>query len=183
MRPGLPVVQIVDQSVPLPAQSLDVRAEGLWAQHVCETPFEHWTIGNEAYAVAFDDPFEAAGAGRGEVVAFGIDLEWEAAADPRWTQPQGYEVAAEVYGEILVGSPPDRLPIEAAGWWRHHWGPWPPAAPAPVPGEAAGAAAAEPGVVIPLDGLDGPDGPDGGRRITVATVTPTGWQGLEVGER
>jgi len=66
-----------------------VRAEGLWAELLCETPREHWSIGLEAFGVRFDDEAEAAASDRGERVPLGFDLEWE--------------TPDRVVGEILIG--------------------------------------------------------------------------------
>ena len=68
---------------------------------MCETPLEHWTVANEAFSVALDDPDEALGAQRGVLVPLGFDLEWEAAADPV-ELPDGYSIDATVSGEILI---------------------------------------------------------------------------------
>ena len=68
---------------------LVVRAEGLWAELLCETPDEHWSFGLEAFGVRFDDEAEAAVSDRGERVAVGFDLEWE--------------TPDRVVGEVLVG--------------------------------------------------------------------------------
>ena len=47
---GLVVVR--DHEVPLPrSDALEVRADGLWAECVCETPMEHWGLGLEAFGV------------------------------------------------------------------------------------------------------------------------------------
>ena len=66
-----------------------IRAEGLWAELLCETPGEHWSIGLEAFGVRFDDEAEAATSDRGERVPVGFDLEWE--------------TPDRVVGELLVG--------------------------------------------------------------------------------
>ena len=39
-----------------PRQGLEVRADGLWGELMCETPLEHWSYGLEAFGVALDDP-------------------------------------------------------------------------------------------------------------------------------
>ena len=75
---GRPLVTVIDHEVPLPkAPSLEIRADGLWADHTVETPFEHMTLGCEAFAVGVDDPAEVYGDLRGDRVPFGLDLEWE----------------------------------------------------------------------------------------------------------
>jgi hypothetical protein len=84
------VVVVHDDDVPPPrGDQLVVRAEGLWAELVCETAGEHWSFGLEAFGVRFDDEHEAATSDRGERVAVGFDLEWE--------------TPDRVFGEILLG--------------------------------------------------------------------------------
>ena len=68
---------------------LVIRAEGLWAELLCETPDEHWSFGLEAFGVRFDDAAEAAASDRGDLVPVGFDLEWE--------------TPDRVVGEVLVG--------------------------------------------------------------------------------
>ncbi len=76
--PHPPLVLVRDHDVPLPrGRSLEVRTSGLWADHTCETPFEHWTVGVEAFGVALDDPREAFRGERGDLCPLGLDLEWE----------------------------------------------------------------------------------------------------------
>jgi hypothetical protein len=113
-------VAVLDDSVPAPRPgSLELRTEGLWADHTCETPIDHWSIGNEAFGLGFDDPDEAVGRQRGDRVPLGFDLEWEAAAPPV-SLVDGYAVPCAVDGVVLVGS--DRLIVEGAGWRDHRWG-------------------------------------------------------------
>ena len=59
---GRPLVIVVDHTVTPPrADSLEVRAEGLWADHTVEVPFDHMTLGCEAFALGLDDPAEMYG--------------------------------------------------------------------------------------------------------------------------
>jgi hypothetical protein len=89
--PDLGVVVVRDDAVPPPQRDdvVVVRAEGLWAELLCETPGEHWSVGLEAFGVRFDDEAEAATSDRGERIPVGFDLEWE--------------TPDRVVGEILVG--------------------------------------------------------------------------------
>jgi hypothetical protein len=89
--PDLGVVVVHDDDVAPPKRDdlLVIRAEGLWAELLCETPGEHWSIGLEAFGVRFDDEAEAATSDRGELVPVGFDLEWE--------------TPDRVVGEILLG--------------------------------------------------------------------------------
>jgi hypothetical protein len=89
--PGVGVIVVRDDDVPAPRRTdvLVIRAEGLWAELLCETPGEHWSIGLEAFGVRFDSEAEAATSDRGERVPVGFDLEWE--------------TPDRVVGEVLVG--------------------------------------------------------------------------------
>jgi hypothetical protein len=94
------LVLVADDDVALPRGALlEVRADGLWAELVCETPGEHWGFGLEAFGLRYDDPAEAAVSDRAERVPVGLDLEWEA--------------PDHVVGELLVGR--DRIPVDATG--------------------------------------------------------------------
>ncbi len=86
---GVVVVRDDDVAPPKREDLVVVRAEGLWAELLCETPDEHWSFGLEAFGVRFDDEAEAATSDRGERVAVGFDLEWES--------------PDRVVGEVLVG--------------------------------------------------------------------------------
>ena len=129
------LVAVRDHEVPLPRGGLEVRADGLWGELVCETPLEHWSVGLEAFGIAYDDPADAWGDEWGERLPVGLDLEWEATAEPDGLPPAGPSPAGgtgralaqpgRVHGEILVG--PDRIPIVGTGvrsrasgvldWW------------------------------------------------------------------
>ena len=89
--PDVGVVVVRDDEVAPPRRTdvLVIRAEGLWAELLCETPGEHWSTGLEAFGVRFDDEAEAASSDRGERVPVGFDLEWE--------------TPDRVVGEVLVG--------------------------------------------------------------------------------
>jgi hypothetical protein len=104
---GLLVVR--DHEVLLPSQGLEIRAEGLWAALVCETPREHWTFGLESFGVRLDTPEAALRAGDeiGERIAVGLDIEWEVAGRG---PPAGI-----VHGDVLVGR--GRHEIDGAGWF------------------------------------------------------------------
>ena len=99
--PDLGVIVVRDDEVAPPKRDdlLVIRAEGLWAELLCETPGEHWSFGLEAFGVRFDDEAEAAASDRGERVALGFDLEWE--------------IPDRVVGEVLVGRA--RFDLDARG--------------------------------------------------------------------
>jgi hypothetical protein len=118
---GAGPVAVIDEEAPLPRPpgTLEVRTEGLWADHICETPLDHWTVGNEAFAVRFDDPAEALGRQRGERVPLGFDLEWETDA-PILDRDDGYAVPCRVHGLVLLDR--SRLDVDGFGWRDHRWG-------------------------------------------------------------
>ncbi len=115
---GLVVVR--DHDVPLPRVGLEIRADGLWAELICETPAEHWSFGLEAFGLRLDDPTDALAPGGeiGERIPVGLDLEWETDLAER--------TAGTVRGQLLVG--PARIEFEGPGrftaadhptdWWE-----------------------------------------------------------------
>jgi hypothetical protein len=83
------VVTIRHDEVALPRGRLfELRADGLWAELVCEVPGEHWTFGLEAFGLRHESRDVARGADVGERVPVGYDLEWD---------------EGRVVGEVLVG--------------------------------------------------------------------------------
>ena len=120
---GRPLVIVVDHDVALPADgSLELRAEGLWADHTVEVPFDHMTLGCEAFALGVDDPAEMYGEPRGDRVPFGLDLEWDTDGGA-YAYPPGttrYEVPCRVHGEILVGD--EAIAFDGIGQRDHSWG-------------------------------------------------------------
>jgi hypothetical protein len=95
----------------------------LWSHLVCETPFDHWTVAMEAYAVAFDDVDEAWASERGERVGLAFDLEWEQLAaieDCSTSSLAGYRVPCQVNGDVQL----DELTVTVAGHGHreHRWG-------------------------------------------------------------
>jgi hypothetical protein len=120
---GRPLVTVIDHEVPLPAgDSLELRADGLWADHNCEEPLARWSLGLEAFAVSMDDPTEVYRGGYGDRIPFGFDLEWETDGEP-FGYPAGldrYEIPCRVHGEVLVGD--ERLELAGPGQRDHSWG-------------------------------------------------------------
>jgi hypothetical protein len=120
---GRPLVTVVDHEiVPPKAPSLEIRTDGLWADHNVETPFDHMTLGCEAFALQVDDPAEMYGAPVGQRVPFGLDLEWETDG-AAYAYPPGttrYEVPCTVHGDVLVGD--ERIAFDGIGERDHSWG-------------------------------------------------------------
>jgi len=113
----------------------EVRAEGLWASILCETPGEHWSFGLEAFGLEYDDEDDASAGGYGNRLPVGFDLEWEAALGAR-ADASGVEAAlgaradasgvgaalgaradasgeGTVHGEVLVAS--ERIELVGRG--------------------------------------------------------------------
>ncbi len=118
--PDRQLVAVLDSGVPLPPDDLEIRSTGLWATHICETPFDHWTIGLEAFGVGVDDVAEIYGRQYGDRVPLGFDLEWESVGQEIEPVGDGYRQACGVSGEILVG--PDAIDFVGSGWRDHEWG-------------------------------------------------------------
>jgi hypothetical protein len=110
---GRPYVLVRDEGAPWPARGFEIRTHGLWADMHCETPYVHWSVGLEAFAVALDDPMEAWHGERGERVPLGFDLEWDATGEAV-PMAGGYRQPAAVTGEVLLGQ--EKLDVTTVGW-------------------------------------------------------------------
>ena len=98
---------------------LEFRAEGIWAQHVCETPLQHWTIGLEAFGVTLDDPADALGNQWGKRTGVGLDVEWESNSDPQKTG-DGFTQKCVVTGEVLIDE--ETIDLNTTGSRYRRWG-------------------------------------------------------------
>ena len=121
-----PVV-VRDHEVGLPRQGLEVRADGLWGELWCESPFEHWTYGLEAFGVRLDDPADSLRGEIGERIPVGLDIEWD--IDPTETDPRrlranndidGYEQFGHAHGEVLLDR--SRFVLDGIARRSHTWG-------------------------------------------------------------
>jgi hypothetical protein len=130
-RKGEPYVLCRDLEVPVPSQPdvLEIRSGALWSHAICETPWEHWTVAMEAYAVELEDPEEAWRQEHGNRIGLAFDLEWESATEPVEVLSglaefaeiaEGYRVTATVTGDIQIGD--ERRDITGSGMWSHCWG-------------------------------------------------------------
>ncbi|MGH9271498.1 MAG: hypothetical protein ACRDZ2_09500 [Ilumatobacteraceae bacterium] len=116
-----PVLHVGEWDVPPRTDPLLVKAHGLWADHVCERPMQQWTVVNETFAVALDDPTEALGRGYGTPSAMAFDLEWYAAGAAQRCV-DGYAQDGVVHGLVELGRGPLTL-VEAPARRWHRWGP------------------------------------------------------------
>jgi hypothetical protein len=135
LLPGAGRVVVADESVPVPRATagLEIRAEGLWASCYCETPFEHWSLGLEAFGLRLEgadagaEPAHPAPDGFawerlvGERLAVGFDLEWELRGLPEpLSDGAGYAQPGVVFGEVMVVR--DRIAVDAPAVRDHWWG-------------------------------------------------------------
>ena len=116
-----PMVLVVDPELRITDLSpyLEFRAEGIWAQHVCETPLRHWTIGLEAFGVTLDDPADAVGNQWGKRTGVGLDVEWESNSDPQKTGG-GFTQKCVVTGEVLIDE--ETIDMNTTGSRCRRWG-------------------------------------------------------------
>lgn len=128
-RQSAPLLHITDFEVPVRADPFIVKGEALWAEHTCDDPMAQWTIGNETYASAIEDPDEALGRAYGDPTPIAFDLEWYATAAATPIEPAGdraavdvgYEQAGVVHGAIeILGEPRVEL-TEVQGHRWHRW--------------------------------------------------------------
>jgi hypothetical protein len=116
-----PLIALRAHDIEVPRTGTEIRSDGVWACLTPETPNEHWSIGLESFAVALDDPAEAYRGERGDRIAFGLDLEWEAVAPPfDYPGVTRYEQSCMVHGEVLVGD--ERIEFSGPGQRDHSWG-------------------------------------------------------------
>ena len=107
-----------DHEVALPRQGLEIRADGLWAELSCETPFEHWTYGLEAFGVRARRPEPSRCTGEiGERMPVGLDIEWEIdgpihSVPDDWPIDQ-YAAPGIIHGDVLLGR--ERFELDAVG--------------------------------------------------------------------
>jgi hypothetical protein len=121
--PAVGLVVVRDHDVPAPRRSgiLEVRADSLWAELVCEQPGEHWGFALEAFGVRLDavrDAWPRDVVEVGERLPVGFDLEWEV------VEKAAVEGAGTVHGELLLAR--DTVAVDGFGLLRHVTAPRPP---------------------------------------------------------
>jgi hypothetical protein len=124
VRADGPLLLVTDWSVPMRADPLLVKGEQLWAEMTCEAPFEQWTIGNETYAAALDDPQDALGRAHGAPTPVAIDLEWYATGDVE-AIVDGYRQDGVVHGIVEVAGEASVALTEVPAMRWHRWAPVP----------------------------------------------------------
>jgi hypothetical protein len=123
------LLHIADFEVPVRADPFIVKGEALWAEHHCDATMQQWSIGNETYASAIDEPGEALGRAYGDPTPIAFDLEWYATAIATALEPAGdraaidagYEQQGVVHGVVeILGEPRVALSEVPAHRW-HRW--------------------------------------------------------------
>ena len=122
--PDRPLVTVIEHDVAMPrsSSSLEVRHEGLWADHAVEEPNEHMSANLESFAVQLDDPAEVYRGARGERVPFGFELDFFTDGGAFLWPPvtPRYEIPCRVHGQVQVGS--EVIQVDGWGQRDHSWG-------------------------------------------------------------
>lgn len=133
-RSSKPIVLTAD-GIPVPVDGWEFRTSGLWADHNCETAFEHWSYGLEAFALGIDDRAELLGRGYGDRTPLGWELDFEATAkstpestvesrvdltpiDPAATNLEGYAQTGRLHGIVQFADGEVEIDGLATRW---HW--------------------------------------------------------------
>ncbi len=120
LQQGADPVAVCELEVALPRSGWELRAPGLWADHVCESPLDHWSYGLEAFGLRLDGPEELLGRALGERVPIGWSLEFEAAAAAEWVAAgSSYRQTGVVHG-LLLGAD-GSTEIEGSAMRSHWW--------------------------------------------------------------
>ena len=137
-----PIV-LAEEEIPDLGRRWELRSSGLWADHNCETPLDHWSYGLEAFALALDDPLQLVRDGVGDRVPIGWEIEFEASEEAAGLPGiDGYEQRGVVHGITLTAE--GETAFEAPAVRQHWWGEptdqpagiWLPGSPAIAPTQA-----------------------------------------------
>jgi hypothetical protein len=170
-RAGRPLLHVVDHGFRVRADPFVVKGEALWAEHTCDEPMRQWSVCNETYAAALDDPDDALDRAYGHPTPIAFDLEWyatdEAAPLEAWGQGvEGYEQRGVVHGRIDVQG---EEPVELTELPAHRWHRWSTSGSSPSLGPIAlREAVAHTGVRAPFVFPDG--------TIADLVLTADGWR-------
>jgi hypothetical protein len=139
VRAGRPYLYVDELDGRALRRGLEIKPPQMWADHVCDVPFEQWSLGNEAHGVLLDDPTEAWRRAHGDLVPVTFDVEWHATAapEPRTdADAPGYRQAGEIDAvvQLLEGSLHLQGPAERVHVWDRPYLPSSFAMPVAAPG-------------------------------------------------
>ncbi len=119
VRAGQPLLHLAEWDVRVRPDPFVVKAPEMWAEHHCVAQYEQWSVGNEAYFTALDEPDEALGRAYGVPTPTAMDLEWYADAPPEPIE-LGYVQAGVVHGVVEVAGVGriDLAEVPARRWRR-----------------------------------------------------------------
>ncbi len=118
-RRGMPLLHVTEWHIPRRTDPLLAKAPAMWAEFVCESAFEQWTVGSETYAVELDDPGEALGREYGTAVPIASDIEWYATAVAEPIE-FGYAQHGVVHGTVELATGPEEF-AELPAHRTHRW--------------------------------------------------------------
>ena len=122
-----PLLHVTDFEVPARRDPFIVKGEQLWAEHLCESPMEQWSIGNETYASRLDDVEAALGDGYGMPTPIAFDVEWYATGAAVELDVSGgvagYVQEGVVHGDLEVLGEPTITVTEIPARRWHRWSP------------------------------------------------------------
>lgn len=131
-RSGLLPIVIADCAFQAPTSLWEFRTSGLWVDTICETPFEHWSYGLEAFGLEITDGDELLGRGYGNRVPLGWELEVEhdGSSDPVSFEQAGYDQSGEAHGLLLFAD--GETEFSGTALRQHWWGSTEPELASPV---------------------------------------------------
>ena len=165
-RRDRPLLHVLDDGIRVRRDPFVVKGEALWAEHTRDAPMEQWSIGNETYAAALEEPDDALGRAYGDPTPIAFDLEWYALGPPDPladdTGASGYRQPGVVHGVIEVAGEPriELREVPASRW--HRW-----TSAASMPPVDLPVASAHHGVRAPFTFPDG--------TVADLVLTPDGW--------
>ena len=119
VRGDKPLLHVAEFDISRRPNPMIAKAESLWAEFICDAPFEQWTLGNETYAVELDDPDEGLGRAYGRAVPIASDLEWYANG-PVSEIELGYQQSGLILGIVETDDGPLEF-SEIAAHRTHRW--------------------------------------------------------------
>lgn len=131
LRKDRPPLVAAEDQIELPSRGWELRASGLWADHICETPLDHWSYGLEAFGLELDNPAELLDRAVGDRSPIGWELEFEGDRPAAWQTDEDEAVQESQLHEYRQSGIGHGLLLDADGeheleglavrshWWGH----------------------------------------------------------------